>query len=391
VASAKAIKTIPTVDELLSTASKIAGLTDFGEREFVGSLTVLTDSLRDEARLNARGVSWTTDGLLRMLINRLRYQRDVAAHPEILDEVIRTPIVILGLPRTGTTKLQRALSAGPGVQRIEYWRLLNPAPFDDEIPGKPAARIRSAELVEKALATQFPDFMARHPLEAREPEEELTMMEMSFETIMSWLFTRTPSFYRYIAQRDPSNSYRLLLEMLQYLQWQDGGGRDRPWILKSPVHIGALETLIRTFPDAVIVHCHRDPSRVIPSFATLMEAGRRIRSDVVEPTDCGRDVLEFWGDQIDHNLRARAELPDAAILDVRFESICDDLVSTISDIYDHAGLRVTPEAVSAWKGYDERRPEGHFGSYSYSPEQYGLTTHAIDARFSQYRNQFLAN
>ena len=89
-ASAKAIKTIPTVDELLSTAGKMAALTDFGEREFVGSLTVLTDSLRDEAKLNARGVSWTTDGLLRMLINRLRYQRDVAAHPEILDEVIRT-------------------------------------------------------------------------------------------------------------------------------------------------------------------------------------------------------------------------------------------------------------------------------------------------------------
>ncbi|MCK9284199.1 MAG: sulfotransferase [Rhodocyclaceae bacterium] len=377
------------VDDLLAAASGATGLTDFGDRQFVKGLTTLTDALRSEARLNAMGHLMVSGGLIRLLSNRLRYQRDVTQHPEIRDEKIAAPIIILGLPRTGTSKLQRVMSADPTVQRLEFWRTINPAPFPGEEPGNPKARIEAGLLVENTLSTMFPGWMARHPMEALEPDEELHIMDMSFECVISWLFSRVPSFYTYINQCDPHPTYNILHAMLQYLQWQDGGGRGRPWIMKSPVHIGALPTLIETFPDATIVHCHRDPRKVIPSFASLIEEGRKMGSDSVDPLEIGRDMLNHWGDQIDRNLKARESLPASRIMDVQFEEIMKDDVGVIRRIYQRAGRTLTPEAIAAFKDYDARRPDKHWGQYEYTAEQYGLNDAIIDERFEEYRKRFI--
>src|SRR5690606_17726786 len=183
-----------TVDGLLAAAQSVAGLDDFGDRYFLKGLNVLVNGLEKEALLNEMGVQINFGGIINLLVNRLRYVRDVKQHPEILEEKIVQPIVILGLPRTGTTKLQRILSADPQVQSMLYWRTINPAPFPGEQPGNPAARIETALAVEKMLAEQFPGWMARHPTEALEPDEELHLMQGSFEGLVSWLFARMPSY-----------------------------------------------------------------------------------------------------------------------------------------------------------------------------------------------------
>lgn len=380
-----------TVEGLMAAATAATGgLNDFGDPGFRKGLSILVQAYADEARLNALGEQMVYGGIVRLLSNRLRYIRDIGLHPQILQEKIEKPIVILGLPRTGTSKLHRVMSADPGVQRLDLWKQMNPAPFPDEVPGVPTARIEAALAVEQLLTNLFPGFMARHPLEAREPDEELHLMEGSFDCMLSWVFSRVPSFRDHVDSCDPRPTYRWLHGMLQYLQWQDGGGRGRPWIMKSPVHIGALPLLRETFPDATIVHCHRDPRKIIPSFASLITEARHISSDVVDPVEVGRDMFAYWALQLDRYLPDRARLPADRILDVQFEEIREDIMGVIARIYRKAGRPLTAEAIAACTSYDQRRPEHHFGSYEYRLEDHGLDLDEIDRRFASYRRQFIS-
>lgn len=382
-----------TIEGLLAAATAETGLSDFGDRHFMTGLSALVSALPREAALNAIGEQMVYGGIVRLLSNRLRYVADIRRLPEILEQRIVRPIIILGLPRTGTSKLQRVMSADPQVQRLDFWKTIKPAPFPGEERDNPRARIEAAQLTEQTLATMFPGWMARHPMEALEPDEELHLMDGSFECVISFLFSRVPSYYAYISQCDPRPMYQYLHRMLQYLQWQDGSARDRPpsgpWIMKSPVHIGALPILLETFPDAVLVHCHRDLQKVIPSFASLIEEGRKIGSDAVDPLEVGRDMCEYWARSLDRYLVDRAQLPADRILDVPFEDICEDVVGVIGTIYARAGRALTSEAVQAFKAYEERRPAHHFGHYEYSAAHYGYTAEMIDRRFAAYRKAFI--
>lgn len=387
---AMAAGTLPTtVPGLLAAASAATGLDDFGDRHFLTGLTKLVEDLPVHAKLNAIGAQMVYGGIIKLLVNRLRYVRDIKQHPEILREKIVKPIIVLGLPRTGTTKLQRVMSVDPQVQRMDYWRITNPAPLPGEEAGNPKGRIEEALAVEQMLATQFPGWMARHPTEAVEPDEELHLMHGSFECMISWLFARVPSYYEYISQCDQRPMYRHLHAQMQYLQWQEGGGRGRPWIMKSPVHINALDVLLETFSDAVLVHCHRDLQKVLPSFASLIETARKIGSDHVDPKVVGSEMLRYWATALDRCLVVRDRLPPDRILDVTFEEVVGDVVGVVRRIYERAGRQVTPEALAAFRDYDATRPEHHWGTYTYSAEDYGYTPEQIDRRFAAYRERFI--
>lgn len=380
-----------TVQGLLDAVRATAGLDDFGtDRAFLKGLDVLVDAAPREARLNAIGEQLVYGGILRLLVNRLRYVRDLKAHPEIQQERIVKPIVVIGLPRTGTSKLQRVLSCDPDAQRLDLWKQQNAAPFPGELPGKPLARIEAARAVEQMLSTMFPGFQARHPLEAEEPDEELHLMEGSFDCMLSWVFTRLPSFRQHVDASDPRAMYRWLYAMLQYLQWQDGGGRGRPWMMKSPTHIGVLDHFLEIFPDAVLVHTHRDPRAVIPSFASLITEARKVGSDQVDPVEVGREILDYWTDQMNRYLVLRDRLPKDRVIDVQFDEVRSDIVGVIRRIYASIGRTLTAEAITAFKAYEARRPEHHFGSYQYTAEDHGLSVDEIDQRFAAYLRRFIS-
>ena len=304
------------------------------------------------------------------------------------DEEIVAPIIVAGLPRTGTSKLQRMMSADPGVQRLDVWRLLNPAPFPGEPDAGTTGRLMFAQVVEKTIAQMFPDFMARHPTEAPEPDEELLLMELSCESVVSALRNRVPSFRAFTDQRGPRPAYEYMKQMLQYLQWQDGGGRGRPWIMKSPVHLGNLPLLFELFPDATVVHCHRDPRIVMPSFASLTEAGRRMGSDEVDLHELGAEVLDMWAGAMERNLADRATLGEERIVDVDYERIRDEPVGVIAEVYERAGRELTDEARAAMQTYAARRPEGFFGRHEYLAERFGYTDAQLEARFAGYYRRF---
>ncbi|MET0985660.1 MAG: sulfotransferase [Steroidobacteraceae bacterium] len=373
---------------VLGAAVEHTGLTDFGGRSFTAGLSIYLDDLRGEARLNAAGIVGQFQDLVRLLSNRLRFQRDLKAHPEIRDEQIAKPIVILGLPRTGSSKLQRMIAADPDAQRLEVWRLLFPAPFSADANAGPDPRIKLAEQFESTLRAHEPEFMARHPMEAHEPDEEVWLIEMTHESPMSSLKTRAPAHRAFTEGRSQRGVYDYLRNLLQYLQWQDGGGRGRPWILKSPIHIGELPTLFATFPDAMVVHCHRNPRIAIPSYASLGEVAHVMHSDDVDLHELGHDANQFWARQIERNLTVRRELGEDRIVDVYYEYIRDRPLAVIEEIYARAGRAVTPAARYAFERYDAHRPQDFFGKHEYSKERYGLTDAHIEKAFANYLSRF---
>ncbi len=388
-AAAIAAAVLPkTVPELLAAARAMAGLDDYGDPQFMSGLGVLIKGFREEAELSAIGEQMAYGGVLNMLVNRLRYVRDVKAHPEILDEQIVKPIIVLGLPRTGTTKLQRILSADPQAQGMLYWKMMNPAPFDDEEPGNPKGRIEAAQAVVAMLTEQFPGFIARHPTEALQPDEEVLLMQGSFQCVVTWLFARTTSFYDHVMNGDPRPLYQYLRGQMQYLQWQDGGARGRGWVLKSPCHTGLIDNLLETFPDAVLVHCHRDVNQLLPSIAGLVEEMRRIHSDHVDRKVLGEEMLDYFGRSMDRYLELRDRLPPDRILDVRFDEVTDQALDVVRRIYARAGRVLTPEAARLIEAWEEERPAHYLGTYRYSAEDYGYAPGVIDQRFAAYGERF---
>jgi hypothetical protein len=374
---------------LIAKAVETTGIDDeVGDSEFLECLSAFCAAVRTEARLPASAIDAAEADVVRTLANRLRFHRDLEEHPEILDEVLEPPIVIMGLPRTGTTKLQRILSEDPGVQRLDFWKILNPS----RVPLNPDGsdpRIEFAQTMQEGLVAAFPDFMAAHPLWADSPDEDLQLMEFTFDAYVAPLRYRVPTFRDRILARSARPAYFYAKRLLQYLQWQDGGARARPWILKTPVHIGHLPLLLEAYPGATLVHCHRDPRVVIPSFVRLVELLHGMRTPDRDLDLIREQTVDYWSAQVSQNLRDRDAGYGEHVLDVSFEAIREDIDPVLERIYRASGRTLAPEARKRFAAWQQDDLFSGLGSHEYSLERYGLSRDMIAERFADYIDRFI--
>jgi hypothetical protein len=371
---------------LLAAASDEAGLDDYGDLGFVEPLEHWVDALADSGQLSAVGVQVIRANTIRLLVNRLRLEADVRRHPEILDEDVSDPIVIIGLPRTGTTKLQRLLARHPAVQGLPTWKLLNPAPFPNAVPGQRDPRIAAAEEAAAMSAAMFPDFQAGHPSQPEEVDEELFMLEMTFEAMTYWR-ADLPEFEAWWRIRPRSTPYVYLRRLLQYLQWQDGGKRGRSFVLKSPLHLGFVDMLCEHFPNATLVHCHRDPRESVPSNARLHELTWLMGTDRVDRHRVGDVVVEFWSRALADNLAQRERYGDR-ILDVGYQAIVRDALGVARQTLHRHGMELTEADAEAMLAWERANPQHRFGRHEYSQQAYGLTDARIEQAFGPYLERF---
>jgi hypothetical protein len=181
------------LQRLMTDVSEQEGLADYGDPIFVEPMARMLDSVLTEARLNQAGALGLEFDARRWLANRLRMRADVTRHPEILEEDVSDPIVLVGVPRTGTTKLHRVLARDPGIQSIPFWQILNPAPFPGIAAEDPDPRILMARQMVEAMAAHAPDILELHPFAAEEPEEEIVLLEMTGRALSSVLYFDAPT------------------------------------------------------------------------------------------------------------------------------------------------------------------------------------------------------
>jgi hypothetical protein len=160
--------------------------------------------------------------------------------------------------------------------------------------------------------------------------------------------------------------------------------------MKTPAHLGYLGALLDEFPDAHIVHSHRDPAEVIPSGASLNTTLWRAHCGAADPHEVGRQWLERMGWACDRAVAARDWIPADQVSDVAFVDAVADPIGIASDILEAVELEVTHESVTsmeAWLAQDRKRET--LPVHRYSPEDFGLTEDQIRERFAQYSLRFL--
>ena len=377
----------PTLDpdKLLETAEKTAGSGDFGPETFLEGYRRLAESLDGKARLNTIGRLAARTRLLTLLETRQRLLAWREEHPEVAAEPIERPIFVLGLPRTGTTVLYGLLAANPAMRSPTSWEVARPFPpplrtnrFDDP-------RIAETDKEFDQFRKVAPGIDRIHPLGAMLPQECMAMHALTFESYEFVTTFPVPSYWEWLRTRDLVTAYEMQRWFLQHLQSGYGGEH---WILKTPAHLLWLDTLLEVFPDALIVHTHRNPATVMASVSSLMYALRSAVSDHVDPREVGRDQLDTWTWGLKRTMEARKRLPADRVVDVHFSDTVSRPVETVARIYEHFGLELTPAVEQGVRDYLAENPRTKHGVHTYTLEEFGIDPDEADEAFAGYRERF---
>jgi hypothetical protein len=378
-----------TVDGVLSDARRKMGLSDFGNEGFIEPLEVLVDSINREAALNPVGHMIIRGRIVGVLANKLVTQDTIKRHPEILDIPVEAPIIVAGLARSGTTMLQRLIAQDPSIRSLASWEAINPAPPKPKPGQKKDPRVAQAAAATKGLKYISPGFFAIHPTEPDAPEEEVILLEQAFLTTTPEAMMNVPTYSKWLEVQDHVPAYQALKEMMQYLQWQRPGiGKDVRWVLKTPHHQEYFDPLLEVFPNATIVHTHRDPLKTSASFFSMVTHLQMIFSDDVDP----RRVAAHWLDKIELMTRramaTRDRVNDKGFVDVSYYDLIKDPILQVQRIYEEAGAELTPEARKAMESSRKVNKQHKYGRHKYSLADFGMTQDDVESRIAPYRARF---
>jgi hypothetical protein len=376
-----------SVDALLEAAKAKAKHDAFGDEWFLEPLGVLVQALNDEAQLSEIGHQMTERRLTALLVDRLRLRKLQAEHPEILDTEVQVAAEICGLPRTGSTLLHRLLAASPQLTSTLSWECSYPLPFPGEGPEAEIRKEKAKAMMEMFLQLS-PDFGDIHTVVWDGPEEDVLLLDRTF-TAMSWdSFYWVPTYGIWLRSFDQAPAYRELREWLQVLQWQDKTRDGKKWVLKSPHHLTAADTVLDEFPDCKIVMTHRSPTSAVPSYASMVQAMTSQYSEKADPKLIG----PYWSDRFRECLsgfaEVRARRPDRFV-DVPFKQTVSEPLETGTRVLAALGLDVTDADVKAFEDYLEVNRQERHGSHSYTAEDFGLSTEQLARDFDFYERAYL--
>jgi Sulfotransferase family len=389
--------------ELRAAAERSTGLGDWGDDESwtvgLGVLVAALDQLGAEPAL----LQSARDELVSKLEIRLRLVADERRHPEVTSERIERPLIVVGLPRTGTSILFNLLSLDPVARPPQRWEATSPWPAPERTTYDSDPRIAAMESAIEALLATTPELRAIHPYGARQPVECTVIMVLHFASTLFWTRFDVPRFGRWLIDERVPGLYRTHERVLQQLQWKGPRGR---WTLKSPQHLFDLEGLLETYPDACLVQTHREPARTMASLSSLVAAVRRSSAGdsgtngressgihgyglEADPHAVGRSVVELWGAALERaTISRRNPRIDQAVIDVAYRDTVTDPVGTVRRIYDRFGLPFTREhADRIGRHMEETKPERR-GEHRYTLEEYGLDRERLAASFPAYRSRF---
>jgi len=382
--------------ELLATARASTGLDDLGEIEWPGwteTYERMLTAIDAESCLHALGRFVTRAEVLRILQTWLRLQREWETKPAILGEPIDAPLFVVGPPRTGTTILLELLALDPQLRAPMAWEALHPLPEE----GDAERRRELSESEQEFWADVHPEFMTMHELRSDLPCECVNFLAYDFAGPYFSMLYDTPSFTGWQLEHldTLARVYRLHRRMLQTFQFESAQlesgpdahlARPRRWLLKSPGHLSTLPALFAEYPDARVIHTHRDPRRFIASLASLLAVLRFMRSDRDERTVLGPAMeltYQFFLEQVIAE-RADGTVPDDQIVDTHFLDLMADPVGMLQRVYDQLGYSWPKGHARAIAAYLDAKPKAKHGVHTYDYGDLGLDEDHVRATFASY-------
>lgn len=371
------------VDELVARASERTGLDDLGPGSWREGLEILVDTLATAPDVTPDGRADLHRQYVDALANRLRVVDHHARLPEVGDERIERPLVILGLPRTGTTMASYLLDQDPARRSLLNWEA------GDSVPPATRATLRTdprclakkAEIDEFGAALEAARFPIPHWEEADGPTECTFVHNQDFKAFLWEAFMPTPAYAEWLLATDMTSAYEYERTVLQVLQ----SGAPGAWSLKMPSHAVHVEALVAVFPDVRIVWAHRDPYKATASLLSMNELSRavptggKVAMEQVVPV-----VVDQLREHVERPLRVRERIGDDRFFDLHYAELVRDPIGRMRALYEWAGDDLSPVVEAGMHGWLERNPQNRFGHRPYSLDAYGLTVGDLEPVFGDY-------
>jgi len=375
---------IPDRETLLTEARSATGLSDFGPDDFQAGLDQLIETYH-RAPLNERGRRRNRRRLLELLSTRLRIRDGFNRHPEILERSVHAPMVLTGLPRSGTSALFNFLANDPVTRPLRLWEARSPEPLEGLAAGQADPRRDELEARFAEGRKKNPEFTKVHFTSADTPEEcvlvhafALHGVQMGFEVMLE----PYGSWYR---EQDLHGMYAYQRDILKMLDWQRPGDR---WLLKAPAHMWGIDALIDTFPDVSIVWSHRNPLLCVASICSMTALIMRPQMENLDTTALGPVVMDFYATSLERGLAARDRADAAHFIDVTHDDFVADATNVAENVYRHFGLDYSDRARAAMREHMRANPKGKHGKHEYSLDEYGLDPSQVRRRFAAYAERF---
>ncbi len=373
-----------TSKSLMESACLKAGNVSFENTDFEEGLDKFLRSVASSGNLHSFGRFFVKQFVSGLLVNRLRLEGLWRKHPEILEKPVTSPIIILGLPRSGTSFLFNLLAQDPAHRVLTNWEVtVSQVPPEGRYNFQTDPRRTQAKRLFRFQKYLAPQMQAMHEFYLDGPEECTPLLMQDFNTLALALMFNVPEYYDWVASASQSETYAQHYRILQTLQWKYPGKR---WLLKSPSHV-SIQDILAVYDDACIIQMHRDPTRSVASAASLSGAFRGIHSSFVNAEELGDQTLNVLGNELERYLVQRERCDSERFIDFQYSDLITDPVNILALAYRHFQIPFSDDAEACMRAFlvrDREKARVH----RYRPEDFGLTADLIRSRFGDYIKQF---
>lgn len=370
-------------DDLVQEAVEQTGFDDFGDMPYRDGLEALLATY-DRNIADPEGRKRCRDRVVYQLATRLKLENSFKTIDGWQDQEITAPIFVTGLPRSGTSALLNLLEAAPENRGLLQWEVQ----FPDIWPGsKPGDKDPRYDFLAKALEdSRDSEFAKIHYVDADTPEECVLLHSYACHGVQLGFEIMLEPYRSWLLAQDLEPLYRYQKKILQLLNWRNPG---QQWMLKAPAHMLGIDAILKVFPDARFVWCHRDPQKVVPSINSMNKVVMGMFAGDYSHLDSGqigRSVMEWYALSLEKGLESRARLPENLFIDCSQQQFVDEPMAVVAKVYDSFGMTLTDESRAILQAHVDANPKGKHGKHEYDLSEYGLSTKLIDQRFAFYTN-----
>jgi Sulfotransferase family len=380
---------VATADDVLKLAAQRTGVSDVDSDSWRSGLAIVLDEANNSPAFTPHGREQIINDCVDALGRRVQIHDYIQSHPEVLDEPVERPLVVLGMPRTGTTVISYLLAQDPRRRSLLHWECVHPVPPATTETLRTDPRCLSLLEYQQKLLKLILDGRVSIPHweDADGPTEDMFIHNQDFKGLSWDAFLPTSRYAEWLINKaDMTSTYEYQKRYLQVLQSKAPG----IWNLKMPSHSVHIESLLKVFPDARLIWAHRDPYKATGSLCNLFKLPKSLvhHPESVDLEAMGRNAMTQMKSHVERPLRARDRIGDDRFFDMYYHEMMNDPMDVMRRIYDWAGDELTGETEARMQTWLAEHPQDRFAPNAYSLDQYGLSVEKLKPTFAEYLSAF---